>query len=164
MTIPAVEFASDASGTWGCGAWQWPQGCDKGIAFKELFAVYISAAVWGKKRRGRHIRAHCNNEAVVYMMGSRASRNPDLLHLLRCLFFIEEQGGFSLSVVHIVGIANDLADDLSRDRLSSFHLKVPTVQPLPTPPTPIIPGTPPGHGWELDFSSSILYVRTGLFN
>ena len=52
---PTVEFASDASGSWGCGAWcgeqwwqwQWPMECSRGIAFKELFAVVVSAAVWG---------------------------------------------------------------------------------------------------------------------
>ena len=48
------------------------------------------------------------------------------MHLLRCVFFIEAVCGFSLSVVHVAGIAYDLADDLSHERLSSFLRKVPS--------------------------------------
>ena len=69
-------------------------------------------------------------------MASRTSKNPELAHLLRCLFFIEAERGFSLSVVHIAGVANDRADDLSRDKLSSFLLKVPKADRLPTPLPP----------------------------
>ena len=73
---PTIEFASDASGSWGCGAWcgnrwwqwEWPQGDNRGIAFKDLFAVILSAAVWGEEWRGQQVRAHCDNEAVVHMM------------------------------------------------------------------------------------------------
>ena len=48
MAQPTVEFTSDASGNWGCGAWsgtawfqfQWPQGAaHRHIAFLELVAV-----------------------------------------------------------------------------------------------------------------------------
>ena len=56
------------------------------------------------------------------------------MHLL--IFFIEADKGFSLSVVHVRGVANDLADDLSRDRLTSFLSKVPTAEQLPTPLPP----------------------------
>jgi hypothetical protein len=147
VSTPTIEFASDASGSWGCGTWcedqwwqwPWPQDRDKGIAFKELFAVVVATAVWGRTWRGQVVRAHCDNEAVVWVMSSRTSKNPELMHLLRCLFFIEAELGFSLSVVHIAGVANDLADDLSRDRLSSFLLKVPRARPLPTPiPPPLL--------------------------
>lgn len=55
---PAIEVTSDASGSWGCGAWsgskwfqmRWPSAGKFGehhIAFKELFAVLLACAVWG---------------------------------------------------------------------------------------------------------------------
>ena len=58
---PTVEFASDASGSWGCGAWcgerwwqlRWPQGRESKISFKELFAVVVLLAVWGRGWRGQ---------------------------------------------------------------------------------------------------------------
>jgi len=61
---------------------------DEGIAFKELFAAIVSAAMWGKTWRGQQVRAHCDNEAAVHVMASRSSKNPGLMPLLRCMFFI----------------------------------------------------------------------------
>ena len=49
-----------------------------GIAFKEMFAVVVSVAVWGRRWRGQQVLGHCDNEAVVHMMASRSSKNPDL--------------------------------------------------------------------------------------
>ena len=52
-----VEVFSDASGSWGCGAYsgsQWFQlawssnATKKHIAVKELILVVLAAAVWGK--------------------------------------------------------------------------------------------------------------------
>lgn len=138
---PHTEFASDASGTWGCGAWcqdkwwqfEWPQEFSQGITFKEMFAVIVTAAVWGREWRGQHILGHCDNEAVTHMLSSRTSKNPHLMHLLRCLSFFEAEYQFTLSVVHITGLANDQADDLSHDKLSSFRSKVPLAQLHPAP-------------------------------
>ena len=73
------------------------------------------------------------------MLVSRTSKNPHLMHLLRCLFFIEAEYQFTLSVAHIAGVANDLADDLSRDQLSSFHSKVPHARRQPAPIPPALP-------------------------
>ena len=142
-----LEFASDASGTWGCGAWagsqwwqhQWPASLQRGIAFKELFAVVMAAAVWGAQWRARRIRGHCDNQAVTDMFRSRTSKEPHIMHLLRCLFFIEAKHQFTMSIVHIAGVDNDLADDLSRNQLPSFLQKAPQAQPLPTPIPPRLP-------------------------
>ena len=46
------------------------------------------------------------------------------MHLLRCMFFFEARFSCKLSAVHISGVLNDRADDLSRNRLSSFFSKV----------------------------------------
>lgn len=62
---------------------------------------------------------------VTHMAAKRHSKNPELMHLLRCLFFIEAEHSFTLSLIHIAGVENDLADDLSRNNLSSFFAKVP---------------------------------------
>ena len=62
-----IEFASDASGNWGSGVWcqdKWWQ-CQLGIAFKELFAVVLSAAVWGREWKGSKVLGHCDNEVVT---------------------------------------------------------------------------------------------------
>ena len=142
-----IEFFSDASGTWGCGAWgkdmqwwqfQWPDRVEQSITFKELFAVVVAASVWGKRWHGRRVLVHCDNEAAVHMLASRSSRDAQLNHLLRCLFFIEAEFNFALSGTHIAGVDNHLADDLSRDKLSCFLSKLPQAHTLPSPiPKPL---------------------------
>ena len=101
--------------------------------FKELFAVIVSAALWGQYWRGERVRGYCDNQAVTMMLASRTSKEPHLMHLLRCLFYIEAENHFTLSVTHISGETNTLVDDLSHNRLSSFLQKSPQASPLPTP-------------------------------
>ena len=83
------------------------------------FAVVISAAVWGRPTREMALR----QPGCQHIIAKRHSKNQELMHLLRCLIFIEHS--FTLSLVHIPGV-NYLADDLSCDNLSSFLTKVPT--------------------------------------
>ena len=58
-------------------------------------------------------------------MKSRTSTNLHLMHLLRCLFFIEALYDFGCSCAHIPGKWNDLADDLSRNCAYTFLSKRP---------------------------------------
>ena len=44
------------------------------------------------------------------------------MYFLRCLFFVEAWVQFEVVAVHIPGTLNTRADDLYRDRLSSFFL------------------------------------------
>ena len=92
----------------------------------------------GKGWHGRRVLVHCDNEAAVHMLASRSSRDAQLNHLLRCLFFIEAEFNFALSGTHIAGVDNHLADDLSRDKLSCFLSKLPQAHTLPSPiPKPL---------------------------
>ena len=138
---PVHEVTSDASGSWGCSAWsnnswfqyQWTEtAADIHISFRELFAVLLACATWGGGWRGARVRCRCNNMAAVQCVARRTCRDPPLMHLLRCLFFVEAFFQFELVAVHLPGCSNELADDLSRDRLSSFLLKAPHMDPHPT--------------------------------
>ena len=73
-----------------------------------------------------------DNTAAVAVINSRSSHDPEMMHLLRCLFFFEARYNFRAEASHIPGKMNDLADDLSRKRASLFLLKVPIAQPFPT--------------------------------
>ena len=139
----SVEVVSDASGTWGCGAYwhphwfqlQWSTRAHPlSIAVKELLPVVVAAATWGPSWAATsRVRFHCDNQSIVHDIQSRTSRHPHMMHLLRCLAFLEARYQLEFSCVHIPGIRNDLADDLSRDRLSSFLHKVPEASRSPTP-------------------------------
>ena len=134
---PSTSFESDASGSWGAGAvWQqhwfqlpWESRQEKlqNIATLELVPIVISAAVWGKHWQGQTVRCRCDNQAVVHALTSRSCRDPNLMHLLRTLFFFEAHFHFSLQADHIPGTDNSLADDLSRGNLHSFLQRCPII-------------------------------------
>ena len=135
------EITSDASGAWGCGAWhghKWFQLAWNSkthplqIAAKELIPIIIAAVVWGNAWKGGNVRARCDNAAVVAVINNRYSRDPHLMQMLRCLFFIEAYFQFKVSAAHLPGIENELADDLSRDQVSSFLKKSGTHNNDPT--------------------------------
>ena len=145
---PSACFASDASGHWGCGAswdtrwfqFRWPQSAmTNHISFLELVAVLMACAVWGPMWRGRTVLCWCDNQAAVCAIAARSCRDAKMMHLLRCLFFLEACCQFELVASHVPGIHNGLADDLSRNRLSSFFLKVPQACKEPTAVPPQLP-------------------------
>ena len=164
-----VDVTSDASGHWGCGAWcrhswfqfEWPDSAQHHhIAFKELFAVLLSCATWGSQWQSARIRCWCDNLAAVHGVNSRSCRDPALMHLLRCLFFLEAHYQFEVVASHIPGRANTLADDLSRNLLPSFLAKAPLMDPLPSPiplhipPLLLDPSDSTAPAWMRRFATS----------
>ena len=134
---------SDASGSWGCGAFtctntqffqlQWPQSWSEiCIAAKELLPVVASAAIWGRGWRGSRVLFRCDNSAAVEALSSRTARDPVMTHLLRCLFFLQAHFEFELSASHIPGKQNKAADALSRNRLSVFLSLYPQAHTSPS--------------------------------
>ena len=183
-TAPAaVEVTSDASGHWDCRAWsqhrwfqyQWPEeALHFHIAFKELFALVMAYATWGHEWCGSQVKCWCDNEAAVWAIQRQSCRDPALMHLLRCVFFLEAHYQFELVAVHIAGVRNDLADDLSRNRLPSFFSNAPHMDPLPAPIPPPLPllllasVTWTSPAWTMQFTAIITgglqsphTVRTG---
>ena len=139
---PDVVMVSNASGSWGCGAFtetrwfqvQWPENCrGQSITFKELFPIVLALVVWGRQWRGSHLHCRCDNQAVVHTLASRYSHNSNVMHLLRCMFFLEACYDSHISASHIVGADNGLADALSHNNTVSFFLQAPGMEPHPTP-------------------------------
>lgn len=141
-----LVLTSDASGSWGCGAWfnkhwfqlEWDSHSSaKSIAIKELIPIVIAAAIWGSQWSGKHLRSRCDNSAVVAVLNSRSCKDKDLMQLLRCLFFFEAQYQFHVSSQHIPGVENGMADDLSRNRIGKFQMDNPSMDfnPAPIPPS-----------------------------
>ena len=138
-----AEIVSDASGKWGCGAYsgdqwlqlQWKSGNQahlQSIAAKEMVPLVVAVAIWGKAWRGYQVLCRCDNQAVVSIINTRYSRDITLMHMLRCLFFIEASFGLSVRAVHIAGSANVLADSLSRNNAAFFLSKVPSASAIPS--------------------------------
>ena len=144
---PDHHLFTDAAGTMGCGAWSgshwfqyhwfqylWPPiFAGRSIAVKELLPIVLACIVWGHVWRHQSVLAHCDNQSVVEVVNSGYSKDGELMHLLRSLFFIMANLQISLRVVHIPGADNIGADAISRDYLIRFHLQVPEARPSPTP-------------------------------
>ena len=135
---PEFTVTSDASGSWGCGAYstnywfqlKWmPAAATYSIAFLELVPIIISGLVWGKRWRGSHVLCRCDNLEIIQ---SRYSRDDKLMHLLRCLFFVEAAFNFSYIPRHLPGRQNEVADALSRNKLSPALLQANGLELQPT--------------------------------
>ena len=146
--LPKLDITSDASGSWGCGAWhnhlwfqlRWDSRAQAlSIAEKELIPIILALAMWGSNWSNCQIICHCDNQVVVACLRSRTSKCKGVMHLLRCLFFIEARQRCYLHPVYIDTHANCLADALSRDNLPLFRFQHPVADPHPTPiPSPLL--------------------------
>jgi ribonuclease HI len=135
---PDVHLWADASPS-GWGAWiqtpegrlqalgKWPpQIANQTNNFRELWAVIMGIkrfAIHLSLLQVRHLRIHSDNSAVVFNIRRKAaSRNlyPALRHLLN----VSNRLGLHLSVEHIAGEKNTVADSLSRlSRSGDYSLK-----------------------------------------
>ena len=106
MSVPSrashdVVLISDASGNWGCGAYnskgewfqfQWPRESIH-ITIKELLSIVLSCAVWGCYWKGKSLKCLSDNAAVVARINSGRSKVDKAMHLMRCLtFFLAHYG------------------------------------------------------------------------
>ena len=131
---PDITVYSDASGSWGCGAYsgnswfqlEWPpQAKDFNIAIKELFPVVIAAALFGKTWSGQLVEFRVDNMAVVQVLQSTYCKEPHLMHLTRLLVFFAAHYNFWFSASHIPRGVNTEAGALSRNNHSLFLSQVP---------------------------------------
>ena len=137
-----VQITSDASGSWGCGAFtsdgSWfqlklPESWkDTHITVKELLPIVISIAVWGRTWQGRTVARWSNNAAVVMIVNSGRSKAEVVMHVMRCLSFFLARWDVSLTCSHIPGVLNGATDALSRNPLSLFQRLVPSAKASPT--------------------------------
>ncbi len=134
---PQVVLTSDASGSWGCGAFcgeRWfmlpwvtrMQGTH--ITVMELAPIVLAAVVWGHNWHGKGVLAQCDNSAVVAIVNSGASKNADAMQLRRCLAFLEAKMEFTIWATHIQGARNQAADALSRNNVLAFRTLCPQAQ------------------------------------
>ena len=146
-SLQVVECTTDASGSWGCGAWHntsWFQvpwdnrAGNLSIAAKELVPIILACAAWGRSWQACRVRCNCDNQVVVVALRLRSSRDQGVMYLLRCLVFVEAQIGCQLLGVYIDTHSNHLADDLSRDNLFSFLSKMSAADSQPTPTCPLL--------------------------
>lgn len=95
-------------------------------------AVILACAVWGREWESQVVLIHCDNEVAVHVINSGYSKEPQMMHLLRCLFFIKAHFHLEVKAEHVPGEENTLADALSRDNMSLFFSQAPQARKDPT--------------------------------
>ena len=143
--MPDIAIQTDASGSWGCAAfcggcwlqWEWLVKWRKEtIMAKELVAIVLSCAVWGREMARKVALFQCDNTGVVAAVKKGSAREPLDIHLLCSLWLFVAYYDISVKIEHIVGVHNRIADQLSRNNMQQFFSSNPQANLLPTPLPP----------------------------
>ena len=146
-------FGAFYSGHWFSGSWD-PVTSSFPIAWKELYAIVLAASTWGQHWRGQRILFHCDNRAVV---AKGSSKQPDIMSLVRALYFIVACLEFHIAIKHVPGCNNSIADALSRFQVDHFRRLAPEADSAHHQPPPSLQ---PIHNIVRDFQSSALAPST----
>ena len=76
--------------------------------------------------------AHVDNEGAVAVLNSGSSKERQIMHVMRSLFFIVAHYQISLRACHVPGAQNEIADAISRDNLSLFFSLLQAANPTLT--------------------------------
>jgi hypothetical protein len=93
----------------------------KTITWKELYAIVIACNTWGYLLCGKRVVFHCDNMAVVNIIQCGVSKNGEIMHLVRTLFYVCAVYNMECIAVHVPGIKNGVADALSRGQVHRFR-------------------------------------------
>ena len=88
----------------------------------------------------------------MVVLNTGYSRDPQIMHLLHCLFFIKAHFQMEIKVSHIPGIENTQADAISRDLLGVF-LPGPGSQPKPNVSQSPVVSPPDRKSTRLDLAT-----------
>ena len=95
-TRGGIKLFTDASGGIKCGDWcgnqwlqyKWPQisSLETYLSPKRGPSSGIGMCSVGEQWSGQTVQAYCDNEAAVSVLNSGYPQDPQIMHLLRCLF------------------------------------------------------------------------------
>ena len=102
---------------------------------KELVPIVIRCAIWGPLLVRESVLFQCNNTEVVAAVSKGSAKEPVVMHLLRSMWFFVAHFdiSISISIEHISGVCNGVADMLSRDKIQRFFLLNPQANLCSTP-------------------------------
>ena len=84
------------------------------INFKEAFAIYFAAKRWAPLWANQHVVVNCDNQAAVAMINKGSTASPVVMAWLCDLFWMSAIHNFRLTARYVPGVANVLADRISR--------------------------------------------------
>lgn len=141
-----LELYTDASGSWGFGAffqgaWSaeaWPASWAqldllRNMTLLELFPIVVAVELWGEDLRNRRVVFWTDNMSVVHVINRLSARSPPVISLLRFLVLRCLQLNVWFRAKHVPGVANSIADSLSRSQFDLFRSLAPAASPVGLP-------------------------------
>ena len=128
----ALSYSGILDNEWFPGKWSASQK-PLSIAYKELFPVVISAALWGRRWETKWVEFCSDNMAVVCVLCSGTLKDPNMMVLLRHLSLVAAWHSFTFTASHTAGRDNSIADALSRFDFQRFHHLAPHAATVVTP-------------------------------
>ena len=132
---------TDASGSEGWGAYwsgrwlqdRWsPEQQKMNITWKELYAIVLAVHTWGFSWQRQKILFNCDNLMVVDIWAKGSTKSPEVMALVRLLYFCTACYNINVSVQHISGTENKIADAISRFQDIRFRELAPDAKATPT--------------------------------
>ena len=110
-------------GLWAHG--RWPLSFFKhqtpSIALLELFTIVIAVEMWAPLLQGKQIHLCFDNEATVFCLNKKSSKNNECMFLICHLTLTCMQFQIYVTAQHYLGKKNILVDALSWGKIHQFH-------------------------------------------
>ena len=101
------------------------------IEYLEMVPILLSVIVWGKKLFGKRVMFHCDNQGATLAWENLGSSNTGVLDLMRRTLAVAAKGNFTITLKHIAGFDNSIADALSRFQEQRFRRLAPNASITP---------------------------------
>ena len=101
-----VSWLVNVSVGWRGRQWVWS------MPYKELFPIFVSAAIWGSNWSGKRIVVFCDNDSTVIFLNKGYTNKEPAASLLRELMLLSMQNNFILRAKHIPGVLNHYTDSI----------------------------------------------------
>jgi len=93
-----------------------------GIQFLEMYPIYLLTNIFATTLANRHIKFHCDNEAVVHIINKQSTPKKTIMVLVRNMVLVFLKYNITFKAVHIPGKDNQLTDALSRQKATPAML------------------------------------------
>lgn len=113
------------------------------MPWKELYAIVVAACTWGHLWSRRRVTFYSDCMPVVQATTKGASRRRRMMQLLRVLHHVAARHSFIYRVIHVPGVDNPIADNLSRVFVYEQLSEATRAAINPSMTTPVLPLIPP---------------------
>lgn len=101
-------------------------------ALQELFPIVLALEIWGEYLQNKCVKSYCDNQAVVYIINNQTRKDPSIMKLVRRFVVLILKYNILFHALHIEGVQNIAADQLSRLQITQFKNTFPYMDKYPT--------------------------------